>query len=108
MKFLFNLLILLGNLQELFTIFSLFTVAITSVTSHEWPSPFTNNNRVLSLLLSYGFMRFDPILEILREYRTMCNAGWDPTVVIFTASEVSERMIRYLNNKVYCHRTEVR
>lgn len=68
--------------------------------------PFSSKNRILCMLLSYKFFRMDSILAILHEHKSMCNAGWDVTVVIFTVVPPSVRMRRYLDTKVYCHRIQ--
>ena len=76
----------------------------SSVLMKDYPTPFTKNNRVLGCLLAFNFQHIDPIIVTLNEYTSMCEAGWDPTMVFFTAVEWSDALIRYLKQKSYCYR----
>ena len=70
------------------------------------PAPFTANNRVLGMVLMFNFAHIDPfMLALLPEYVSMCEGGWDPRVVIFTASYWSPRTRRLFLEKSYCYRT---
>lgn len=71
----------------------------------DYPSPFTKNNRVIGLILAFNFYHIDPIVYILHEYKSMCEAGWDTTIVFFTTVNWSPAMMRYLKQKSYCFRS---
>ena len=73
------------------------------------PRPFSDHNKVAGLILAYNMAHVDPLMMyILPEYTNMCEAGWDPTVVIFTAMsldhEWTERVRRLVSERNYCYR----
>lgn len=70
----------------------------------DYPTAFTKNNRVLGLVLAFNFYHIDPLLLLLNEYVSMCEAGWQPTVVLFTAVHWSDQLLRYLRQKCSCYR----
>lgn len=69
-----------------------------------YPTPNTKHNRVMGLVLAFNHYHIDPLFLIFNEYVSMCEAGWDPTVVLFTTVTWSERLLRYLRQKTYCYR----
>ena len=71
----------------------------------DYPTPFTKNNRVLGMVLSYNHYHIDPIILIANEYVSMCEGGWSPTVVIYTTVSYSLQLMRYFEQKLYCTRT---
>lgn len=70
-----------------------------------YPVAHTSHNKVMGLVLAYNLIHIDPIILILNEYLSMCEAGWDPTVVIFTTVQWSERLHRLFRQKMFCYRT---
>ncbi len=71
----------------------------------DYPAPFTANNRVLGMILSYNFDHIDPMMLILGEYQSMCEGGWNPTVVFFTTIHWSLQIQRLFRQRVFCYRT---
>jgi hypothetical protein len=70
------------------------------------PAPFTNNNKILSMVLAYNMNHFESLIHIFDQYVSMCEGGWNPKVVLFisanyTYSVKAEKMIDY---KTFCHR----
>lgn len=63
-------------------------------------------NRILAMVLSFEFTRTDPIILLLHEYRSMCEAGWNPTVMFLTTNHLSESVRNFFRSKVYCYRTK--
>ena len=70
-----------------------------------YPTPYTKNNRIMGMILSYNFDHIDPMMLILREYQSMCEGGWDPTLVFFSTIEWSTQIRRLFRQKTYCYRT---
>lgn len=70
-----------------------------------YPTPFTKNNRVLGMVLSFNHYHIDPIVLILNEYVSMCEGGWSPSIVLYTTVTYSNKMLRYIEQKLYCTRT---
>jgi hypothetical protein len=70
-----------------------------------YPTPFTKHNKVIGFILAYNHYHIDPLLLIMNEYVSMCEAGWSPTVVMFTTVHWSEALLRYYRQKSFCYRT---
>jgi hypothetical protein len=70
----------------------------------DFPAPNTKFNRVLGMLLSFNLGHMDPLSMIIDEYLSMCEAGWEPTVAIFTADPWKPILRRYLRRRSYCYR----
>lgn len=62
-------------------------------------------NRLLGMILTFNFDHIDPLMLIVGEYQAICEAGWAPTVVIFTTVHWSSVIQRYFRQKSYCYRT---
>ncbi len=45
------------------------------------------------------------MMLILTEYQSMCEGGWDPTIVFFTTTVWSAQMRRVFRQKAFCYRT---
>jgi hypothetical protein len=71
----------------------------------DYPTPFTSNNRVMGFILSFNHYHIDPLMLIMNEYVSMCEAGWAPTIMIFTTVHWSLTLHRYFREKLYCYRT---
>ena len=69
-----------------------------------WPRPFSPYNRIMAFVLSYDFGHMDPLLLILNEYISICEGGWNLTVVISTTANWTPTLHRYISEKVYCYR----
>lgn len=70
-----------------------------------YPTAHTKNNRIMGFILSYAYDHIDPVTLILNEYVSMCEGGWDPTVVLFTTANWTTTMHRYIRQKTFCYRT---
>ena len=84
-----------------------FALVVISAVEHGFPAPLTSANRVLSMVVAYSLSRLDPMMHILKAQQNMCEGGWNTTVVVFTSATPSIRMRKFLEGKVYCHRTQV-
>ena len=71
-----------------------------------YPTAHTKHNRIMSFILSFAYDHIDPLTLILNEYVSMCEGGWDPTIVLFTTTNWTDSMHRYMRQKSYCYRTE--
>lgn len=78
---------------------------VSSNIIENYPAPFTKYNRVLGFILAYNYEHIDPFVMILNEYVSMCEGGWDPTMVIHTTVNWTPKFRRYLESKLWCYRT---
>lgn len=62
--------------------------------------------RVLGIIVAFEFTRSDPLMLMLSEYRSMCEGGWEPTVLFLTAAKLSDTTKRFFRQKLYCYRTQ--
>lgn len=69
-----------------------------------FPTPNTKHNRIMAFILNYSYNHIDPLLLILSEYVSMCEGGWEPTVVLHTTSNWTSTMHRYFRQRTYCYR----
>jgi hypothetical protein len=69
-----------------------------------YPEPFTANNNVIGLLLSFDLCHIDPLILIVNEYTSMCEGGWNTTMVLFTSAEWTPKLRRYMKYKSYFYR----
>lgn len=72
----------------------------------KFPEHFTVNNRILIQVLAYNLNRIDPLVASMGEYRSMCEGGWDPTIVFLTVTKPSKTLKRYFDSKLWCYRTQ--
>jgi hypothetical protein len=89
-------------------LFLLLLVAVWQLHAYNlttFPVAFTEYNRIMSFILSFSYDHIDPLLLILNEFVSMCEGGWDPTVMIFTTSNWTDTMFRYARQRTYCYRT---
>lgn len=70
----------------------------------KFPAPNTSKNKILAMILAFNFDHIDPLLMIVNEYLSMCEAGWHPTLVLHTTVEWSDKMKRFMNSKAFCYR----
>ena len=78
----------------------------TSQLTKDYPTPHVEGqNRILGMVLTFNYNHIDPLMLIMGEYQSMCEGGWAPTVVIFTSSNFTVELKRYLRQKTYCYRT---
>jgi hypothetical protein len=89
----------------------LFVVTVKLVKSMEmsemmknYPTAHSANNRILGLLLAFNLDHLDPLVLITNEYVSMCESGWNPTMVLFTTVTWSPDLRQYLRNKTFCYR----
>lgn len=71
----------------------------------DYPTAYSKHNRVLGMILSFNLGHIDPLVLNFNEYVSMCEAGWDPTIVIFTTVPWSDTLQRYFKRKAFCYRT---
>lgn len=69
-----------------------------------YPAPNTPNNRIIGFVLAFNHYHIDPVMLILNEYLSMCEAGWQPTIVFFTTVHWSPTLFRYFRQKTFCYR----
>lgn len=84
------------------------STASSNSSDYEIPAAHGASNRVLVMVLSYGFNRFDPLLALFASLQNICEAGWDVDIVVFTTVSTSTRFELYLRDKLFCHRLQVR
>ena len=70
-----------------------------------YPTANSQYNRIMAFILNYSYDHIDPLILIFNEYVSMCEGGWDPTVVIHTTSNWTQAMHRFARGKTYCYRT---
>lgn len=70
---------------------------------HNYPTAYTENNKVMAFLLTFNFYHLDPVLLILNEFVSICESGWRPTVVIQTTVEWTPEIMQYLRRKSFCY-----
>lgn len=70
----------------------------------KFPSPNSNYNRIMGFILAYNYDHIDPLLLIFNEYVSICESGWNVTIVLFTTSPWSNRMRKLIDMKNYCYR----
>lgn len=68
-----------------------------------YPAPHTAHNKVMGLILAFNLIHIDPLIMIFNEYLSMCEAGWDPTVVVFTTVKWTPQLSRLFRQKMYCY-----
>ena len=69
-----------------------------------YPTPNTEHNRIIAFVLNFNFKHIDPLLLIFNEYVSMCEGGWEPTVVLHTTVNWTSTMHRYFRQRTYCYR----
>lgn len=91
-------------------ILALSTTLVRTMNSSEvmrnFPAPFSHNNRILGLLLSYNLDHIDPLFLITNEYVSMCESGWNVSFVLFTTENWTDKLKNYLRSKTYCYQTD--
>ena len=56
------------------------------------------------MIISYDVrMSIDPLLEIFRQYLSMCEGGWSVSLVIYTTIPPTNRFKDYISSKNYCY-----
>lgn len=58
------------------------------------------------MILFYNLYQIDAMMLIFNEYVSMCEGGWDITLVLFTTVKYSKRLQNYLARKHYCARVD--
>lgn len=69
-----------------------------------FPAPNTNHNRIMAFILNFNFDHIDPLLLIFNEYVSMCEGGWEPTIILHTTVNWTSTMHRYFRHRTYCYR----
>ena len=73
---------------------------------HEQPKPFSNRNRILTVVLSHNLNHFESLSVILREYASICEAGWLPKVALFTQGNYTAKLRKMVEYKTQCSRLQ--
>ncbi len=68
-----------------------------------YPQPFSRFNRILGIILVYNFKRIETIMIVLDKYRSFCESGWFPTLLILTTKEPTKTLKILLNDKLWCY-----
>lgn len=76
----------------------------TSLLMQDYPSPHSKNNRILGLILAFNLGHMDPLTLIIQEYVSICEGGWNASVILFTGVLWSETLRRYLRKHTFCYR----
>ena len=71
-----------------------------------YPVPFSSNNRILGFVLAFNLDHLDSLMMIINEYTSMCEGGWNSTLVIYTGHDWSDKMRRYARYRSYCYRID--
>lgn len=70
------------------------------------PRAFSENNRILTLLLSHNLNHFESVNVILSEYVAICEGGWNVTVSMLTHANYTQKLQRLVTHKTYCSRID--
>jgi hypothetical protein len=70
-----------------------------------YPCPHSPHNRILSMILAFNLGHIDPMMYILNEYVSMCEAGWNSTVVLYTTAHWTDKLRRLIRDKTFCYRS---
>ena len=70
-----------------------------------FPTAFTANNRILGLVCSFNFDHIDSLYLIITEYVSMCEGGFSPKLVLFTAADYTPQVRRVMAYRTFCYRT---
>ena len=60
----------------------------------------------MGFILSYNWDHIDPLLNCFNEYLSMCESGWNVTIVIHSTANWDSIMRRLANTKLFCYRTQ--
>jgi hypothetical protein len=61
-------------------------------------------NRVFGMLLSFDLTHSDAVEIILAEYLSMCEAGWNVTLMFYTTEAWSAELFTLTRRRTYCYR----
>jgi hypothetical protein len=70
-----------------------------------YPSPNSQHNRILAMILAFNLGHIDPMMYILNEYVSLCEGGWSPTVVLYTTAHWTDKLRRLIRDKTFCYRS---
>jgi hypothetical protein len=71
---------------------------------YKFPQPNTQKNRFLIQILHYNLHHFDSLQLLLNEFNSMCEGGWEPTIMLHTCANYSEYLMYEVVEKIYCYR----
>jgi hypothetical protein len=58
----------------------------------------------LAFILAFSLDHSDPLVMTFDSYVSMCEGGWNTTLVIQTGRDWSDKMRRYARYRTYCYR----
>ena len=59
---------------------------------------------LLIVLNMYSFIHWEVIDEHFSAYRDICEGGWSIKIIILTAADWSERLLKWSHRNLYCYR----
>lgn len=72
----------------------------------DFPEPYTDHNRIHIQILNFDFHHIDSLNLNLNEILSMCEGGWDPTILIYSCANYSDTIMKYIVEKSFCYRTQ--
>ena len=109
----------MSGLALVTTMWLLLMIALTSRSLEEpprWPQPLsvfqvrgTHQTSIVSpsilvVLNMYSFIHWDVVDEHFSAYRDICEGGWSIKVIVLTAADWSERLIKWAHRNLHCYR----
>ena len=76
---------------------SVLQVRGSTQTSHHSPS-------ILIVLNMYSLIHWDVVDEHFSAYRDICEGGWSLKVIILTAADWSNRLLKWAHRNLHCYR----
>jgi len=68
------------------------------------PAPYTEKNRVLSIISAFNLAHVDSMLLIFQEWVSVCEGGWRPSLLVYTAINWTVEFQSYVKRRTYCSR----
>ena len=68
-------------------------------------APSLAKNRLLGIILAFNLAHFDPLVLIFGEYVSMCEGGWNPSLLIYTTLNWTTQVESYIQRRTFCYRT---
>jgi hypothetical protein len=88
---------------------SLYLVCLVSRTCigkeiYIFPQPNTERNRFFIQILHHNLHHFDSLQLLLNEFNSMCEGGWEPTIMLHTCANYSQFLMFEVVEKLFCYR----
>jgi hypothetical protein len=72
----------------------------------DFPEPNTAHNRIFIQILHFDLHHMDSLELNLNEYLSMCEAGWNPSILIHTCGNYTNTVLKYIMDRTFCYRTK--